>query len=699
MQGTIVRMLLRNEFVADNNFLSQKNGRSAEVDESGAASTSVAPVPSASHVISISQVDPTQLYIRNLGYTIGEKRILSDINAVFRPGRLSIIVGPSGSGKTSLLSLIAGLSGNMPKNAVRSGNILYNGSELTQDKIRKIVGFVFQDDVILETMTVKEAIDMSIELRVNQQRDNKNNLSKRMLDVSQLDKAKNVVIGSPSKKGISGGERKRTAIAMELVSNPSVLLLDEPTSGLDTFTAFRIVALLRRLAHRYGRTVVATLHQPSSEIFHMIDDLYVLHDGKLVYGGPAQQLVPYFSEAGYTFEKYSNPLDVLFMDVLNPSTGDEFSEGRQMLAKKRDNYVPLESLAEYYGTSRLYDDSVAAVSVDDRAITKEMQRFRAKQWHAFKLLLMRDVRNVVRNPMIVRTKLFQTVFLAVFIAAAFWNTKFSPPPKLYQNISGVLFFLVTNAFFASFQNVLPVFSTEKPSFMREHSQGYYGTGTYFLAKIIVELPLTFVFPILTAVITYWSVGLRSGFGHFLLFTFILQLTALAGFSMGLFAACLFNDVAIALALSILILLPFMLFSGLVLNVATVPGFLRWIQWISPMRYAFTSLMTNQFGGWNAPGAQAYYVGLNAGNGLSIVVNLFILAGIFLFGLFLSYLALVRVVVKNERGNKGTLVGKVSDAIRKAVVNMRNTVKGNMRNTHNNRSQRAAGNAMPMTYVR
>ena len=592
---------------------------------------------------------PTQICVQNLSCTIGDKDIIKDVSAVFRPGRLSVIVGPSGSGKTTLLSLIAGLSGSQPKDARLGGNILYNGTTIPPERMRKIVGFVFQDDVILETMTVKEAIDMSTRLRVNLPSIRRRQaVTERMLDLSQLHRAENVMIGSPDKKGISGGERKRTAMAMELVSNPSVLILDEPTSGLDSYNAWRVVALLQRLAHKNGRTVVATLHQPSSEIFHMIDDLYVLHDGQLVYGGDAQELIPYFAEAGYRFHPYSNPLDVLFMDVLNQIRQDELAAEVHFMSDIDPRHIPLERLAAYYKQSEIYRRNVIDVPLLTQGVTKGMHRFKAKRWSAYMLLIVREVRNIRRDFRIGWTRLFQTLVLAGFIAAAYWNTKYAPVPKLYQNLSGALFFITTNAFFSSFQNVLPVFAHEKRSFAREHSQGYYGIGSYFFAKISVELPFTVMFPILTSVIVYWSLGLRPGFNHFLVFTTILQIVSLSGFSIGLMAAALFDDLAVAQAISILFLLPMMLFAGLVLNVATVPAFLRWLQWVSPMRYGFSSLMTNQFDGWDAPGAQQYYNALNADTGFSILVNMIILSALFLGGLFLAYLALVRVVLQKER---------------------------------------------------
>lgn len=347
--------------------------------------------------VNMTNVDPTQITVNNLSYTIPPNDILKNIDAIFQPGRLSVIVGPSGSGKTTFLSLMAGIAGNMPANARLSGEILMNGTVVDAEKIRKIVGFVFQDDVILETMTVAEAIDMSIRLRVGGLNETqKDALLQRMLDVSQLQKAKDTKIGSPMKKGISGGERKRTAIAMELVSNPSVLLLDEPTSGLDTYTAYRITALLKRLAKRHGRTVIATLHQPSSEIFHMIDDLYVLNDGELVYGGPAKPMVPYFTQAGYIFPKYSNPLDVLFMEVLNKSSEDEFAEDIGKVSIKKEDFVPLAKLSEFYKRSNIrYVHVTREIENGDKGgVNKSMHRFRAKFFNALYYLYRRDMKNV-----------------------------------------------------------------------------------------------------------------------------------------------------------------------------------------------------------------------------------------------------------------------------------------------------------------
>lgn len=122
-----------------------------------------------------------------------------------------------------------------------------------------------------------------------------------------LEKAQNTPIGGAQVKGVSGGERKRTCMAMEMIINPALLLLDEPTSGLDSFTAFSVVSILKSLAST-GRTIISTIHQPSSEVFHLFDDILLLADGRVMYHGPCSEMVPYFSRLGYECPQYSNPV-------------------------------------------------------------------------------------------------------------------------------------------------------------------------------------------------------------------------------------------------------------------------------------------------------------------------------------------------------------------------------------------------------
>ncbi|KAJ3054386.1 hypothetical protein HDU99_007787 [Rhizoclosmatium hyalinum] len=190
------------------------------------------------------------------------KRLLKGVSGIFQPGRLTAVMGASGAGKTSLLQVLAGEA----RQGSLTGSILINGEEV-KGNMKKVSGFVFQDDVILATMTVREAITMSALLRLPEEMslEEKTKAVERTIKLLNLEKCAATIIGNSSIKGVSGGERKRCAMAMEIITNPSILFLDEPTSGLDTFTAFSVVNTLRNLAST-GRTIITTIHQPSSEI-------------------------------------------------------------------------------------------------------------------------------------------------------------------------------------------------------------------------------------------------------------------------------------------------------------------------------------------------------------------------------------------------------------------------------------------------
>jgi ABC-type multidrug transport system ATPase subunit len=156
----------------------------------------------------------------------------------------------------------------------------------------------------MATQTVTEALSFAAALKMNFSPQMRSDKVSEMLSLLGLSGSENTIIGDSSMKGVSGGERKRVAVGMQLITDPSLLFLDEPTSGLDTLNAFNVVSTLKKLALK-GKTVVATLHQPSSEIFHMIDDLIVMAAGEIVYCGPANAVVSYFATLGFNCPMYA----------------------------------------------------------------------------------------------------------------------------------------------------------------------------------------------------------------------------------------------------------------------------------------------------------------------------------------------------------------------------------------------------------
>lgn len=228
-----------------------------------------------------------------------------------QPGEILAILGPSGSGKTTLLTALGGrLGGKL------SGTITYNG-KLFSSSMKKSIGFVTQEDILYAHLTVTETLVFTSLLRLPNSftKQEKIEHAKSVLSLLGLTKCKDSIIGKPMLRGVSGGERKRVSIGQEMLINPSLLFLDEPTSGLDSTTAQKIVSNLWELAMG-GRTVVMTIHQPSSRIYHMFHTVLLLSEGIPLYYGKGSEAMEYFSGVGYEPAIAMNPSDFL-LDLAN----------------------------------------------------------------------------------------------------------------------------------------------------------------------------------------------------------------------------------------------------------------------------------------------------------------------------------------------------------------------------------------------
>ena len=242
------------------------------------------------------------------------RKVLTGVTGVAHPGELMAMLGPSGSGKTTLLTALGGrLAGKV------SGSITYNGRP-DSSAVRRKIGFVSQDDVLYPHLTVQETLTYAAMLRLPKSitKEEKLQLADMIVVELGLTRCRNSPVGGGMAifRGISGGERKRVSIGLEMLVNPSLLLLDEPTSGLDSTTAQLIVSVLRGLA-RGGRTVVTTIHQPSSRLYRMFDKVVVLSDGYPIYSGHAGRVMEYLESIGYVPAFSSvNPADFL-LDLAN----------------------------------------------------------------------------------------------------------------------------------------------------------------------------------------------------------------------------------------------------------------------------------------------------------------------------------------------------------------------------------------------
>jgi len=242
-----------------------------------------------------------------------EKMILSNVSGSVKSGECLAIIGASGAGKTTLLNY---LSRKIESKTLEvTGEVLLNKTQIDNDKFALISSYVMQDDILEETMTPLEIIMFTAKLKLNLPTKEIEYRVKKMINDLNLNKCQNTAVGGKLIRGISGGERKRTSIAVELITDPKIIFLDEPTTGLDSYNAFEVINMLKNLSKK-GKLVLFTIHQPCSEIFDKLDSLFILGSGKTIYFGPKERAAECFKYYGLEMPLNYNPFEH-FMEVTN----------------------------------------------------------------------------------------------------------------------------------------------------------------------------------------------------------------------------------------------------------------------------------------------------------------------------------------------------------------------------------------------
>lgn len=527
-----------------------------------------------------------------------ERTILHGITGMALPGEILAILGPSGSGKSTLLNALAG---RLVQGQGCTGTVLANNKRLSKSVLRK-TGFVTQDDVLFPHLTVRETLVFCSLLRLPKTltRADKVSVAESVMSELGLDKCQNTIIGNTFIRGVSGGERKRVSIAHELIVNPSLLILDEPTSGLDSTAAYRLMTTLGALAQK-GKTVVTSIHQPSSRVYQMFDSVLVLSEGKCLYYGKGSDAMPYFDSVGYSPSFPMNPADFL-LDLANGVfQHDGLSE--------RDKPSTKQNLVSCYNTllaptikaacteSTANNNSTKEASLSDNQSSKDKLassstsccRIGFSTWFNHFIILMQRSLKERKHEAFNTLRVFQVITAAILSGLMWWHSDFLN----IQDRLGLLFFITI------FWGVLPSFNSvfsfpqERAILMKEQASGMYTLSSYFMARIVGDMPMELVLPTIFLIVAYWMAGLKPEFGAFLLTLLVLLGYVLVSQGLGLALGAAIMDAKQASTLVTVTMLAFVLTGGFYVH--KVPFCLSWIKYVSTTFYTYRLLINVQYG--------------------------------------------------------------------------------------------------------
>ncbi|KAL5698896.1 ATP-binding cassette sub- G member 1 [Ranunculus cassubicifolius] len=442
----------------------------------------------------------------------GSRPILQGLTGYAQPGEVLAIMGPSGCGKSTLLDTLAG---RLHSNTTQTGQILVNSRR--QRLAFGTSAYVTQEDTLMSTLTVREAVHYSALLLLpdSLSASEKRNRADMIIKEMGLQDAMNTRIGGWGHKGISGGQKRRVSVCIELLIRPKLLFLDEPTSGLDSAASYHVMKRIVSLARQDGRTVIASIHQPSTEVFQLFQNLCLLSTGKTVYFGPASAANEYFSLNGFPCPPMMNPSDH-YLRTINKDFDQDIEQGSGNTITTEE---AINTLVMAYKSSNVCQN-----------VGEQIAKLHKMEWGALEkgvqasfisqslVLTRRSFVNMCRDPGYYWLRFAIYIILCLCVGTIFYDVGSSygsiqARGSMLMFVSTLLTFMAIGGF--------PSFVEDMKIFGHERMNGHYGVSSFVIGNTVSSIPYLFLITLVPAAIAYYLVGLQREIDRFVYFSLVI----------------------------------------------------------------------------------------------------------------------------------------------------------------------------------
>ncbi|KAK0621462.1 P-loop containing nucleoside triphosphate hydrolase protein [Bombardia bombarda] len=520
------------------------------------------------------------------------KNIIENVEGIVEAGEICALMGPSGCGKTTLLNMLA--SRPPPTTSQKTeGSVLVNGSTPSRAAFREMTRFVEQDDALIGSLTVRETLAFASRLASTSALPRRERIARidGLLDSFGLREQADALIGTPLRKGVSGGQKRRVGVASQLITSPKILFLDEPTSGLDSAASWEVVNYLKGVAKRNNLIVIASIHQPSSSTFNLFDKLLLLSAGKPHYFGPVAAVTAHYESLGHEVPLHVNPAEFL-LELVNIDFAAHRAEASQRLGQLQ---------AAWTASPRAKDLAAAVADVEaaaggrGAAVVAQVDDVAERKPSMPSLVLTLIHRSFVksyRDVVAYGIRLAMYTGLAIMMGTV-WLRLDADQASIIPLTNAIFF----GSAFMSFMAVAycPAYLEDYFQFVKEKHNGLYGATELIISNFFIGIPYLFLISIVFSSISYWLSNFQPTATAFFTWVFWLFLDLLAAEGLVVFMTSLFPTFVISLALVAFANGLWMSVDGFMVQPTILNVFYKYVfHYWDYQKYVFENMMVNEF---------------------------------------------------------------------------------------------------------